>query len=79
MQAFEEIDSWKLKLYCDPSITPDDIRAIQMRESFDLIEIDYLQRFDFMDYSEIPRMAKKLVLTAHTQEHQPRAEPLYQA
>lgn len=58
--AFAEIDKWKLILYCDPSVSVQDIRAIQMKERFDLISIDYLQRFDFKDFNEIPRFAKYL-------------------
>lgn len=58
--AFEEIAGWKLDLYFDPAITVADIRAIQMRNRYDLIVIDYLQRFDFTDFKEIPRIAKQL-------------------
>lgn len=48
-----------LVTYHDPEYTPAEIRSIQMREKFDLIVIDYLQRFHFMDWQEIPRMAKQ--------------------
>jgi replicative DNA helicase len=45
--------------YHDPEYTPAEIRSIQMREKFDLIVIDYLQRFHFTDFQEIPRTAKQ--------------------
>jgi replicative DNA helicase len=59
-EAFKEISEWKLMIYCDPSMNVADIRAIQMRERFDLIVVDYLQRMDFKDFSEVPRIAKQL-------------------
>lgn len=58
--AFAEIGRWNLTIYCDPSMNADDIRAVQMQKRFDLITVDYLQRMDFKDYSDIPRIAKKL-------------------
>lgn len=58
--AFKEIADWDLMIYCDPSMDVSDIRAIQMRERFDLIVVDYLQRMDFKDYKEVPRIAKQL-------------------
>jgi replicative DNA helicase len=59
-EAFREIDSWDFMVYCDPTMTVSDIRAIQMRERFDLIIVDYLQRMDFENFNEIPRFAKML-------------------
>lgn len=64
--AAAEICRWDLYVYCDPSITVSDIRAIQMQERFDLWVIDYLQRFDFTDFKEIPRLAKQLKNVALT-------------
>lgn len=59
-QAFAEIAGWDMTLYCDPSMTVQDIRNVQMSEKYDYICIDYLQRFDFTDWSQVPRMAKQL-------------------
>lgn len=59
-RAFEEVSGWQLMIYCDPSMNVADIRAVQMRERFDLIVVDYLQRMDFKDFSEVPRIAKQL-------------------
>lgn len=59
-EAFTEIEGWNLQIYFDPSMTVADIRAIQMKDRNDLIVIDYLQRMDFKDFNEIPRMAKQL-------------------
>lgn len=59
-EAFKVMDSWDFTLYCDPSITVPDLRSIQQRERYKYIGIDYLQRFDFVDYSQVPRMAKQL-------------------
>lgn len=66
--AFEEIAAWgeRFMMYFDPTMTVSDIRAIQMRERYDLVVIDYLQRFDFADYKEIPRFAKQLKNVALT-------------
>lgn len=58
--AFDTIESWQLTIYCDPSMTVQDLRAIQMRERYDYIAIDYLQRFDFVSYDQVPRMARQL-------------------
>lgn len=65
-QAFEEINGWNLTIYCDPSMNVADVRAVQMQQRYDLIVIDYLQRFDFKDFNEIPRMAKQLKNVALT-------------
>ncbi len=56
--ALLEVADWNLKIYADPGITPGEIRSRQMREKFDLIVIDYLQRFPFNDWQEIARMTK---------------------
>lgn len=58
--AFGTLESWDLTIYCDPSMTVADLRAIQMRERYDYIGIDYLQRFDYVTYDQVPRMAKQL-------------------
>lgn len=59
-EAFKEIAEWDLTIYCDPAMDVADIRAVQMRERNDLIVVDYLQRMDFRDFSEVPRIAKQL-------------------
>lgn len=58
--AFDTMESWDLTIYCDPSMTVADLRAIQMRERYTYICIDYLQRFDFVTYDQVPRMARQL-------------------
>lgn len=54
-----KISKLPITTYHDPSYTPEEIKSIQMRERYDLIVVDYLQRFDFTDYAQIPRIAKK--------------------
>lgn len=58
--AWNTIETWNITIYCDPSMTVDDLRALQMRERFDVIVIDYLQRFDFVSWDQVPRMARQL-------------------
>jgi replicative DNA helicase len=58
-KAIKQISELPLKTYHDPEYTPVEIRSIQMRENFDLIVVDYLQRFHFVDWQDIPRMAKQ--------------------
>lgn len=58
-RAVEHVGRWDLHVYADPAYTPADIRARQMRERSDLVIIDYLQRFDFTEWSQIPRIAKQ--------------------
>lgn len=58
--AFAEVSTWALTIYCDPSIDASDMRSIQMQQKFDLMVVDYLQRMDFKDYKDIPRIAKRL-------------------
>lgn len=57
-QAFDEISKWPLTMYCDPDMSPADIRAIQMRERYDLSVIDYLQRFQFTEFRELVSITK---------------------
>ena len=57
-KALRVINGWDMTIYCSPSISPAEIRARQMKERFDLVVVDYLQRFPFTDWQEIPRMAK---------------------
>lgn len=56
--TLEAMSKWKLRVYTDPSVTPGDIRSLQMRNKHDHIIIDYLQRFDYRDFAEVPRIAK---------------------
>lgn len=56
--AVESMKKWDFTMYADPDITPSQIRGYQMRNKYDLIEIDYLQRFNYNEWSEIPRIAK---------------------
>lgn len=58
--AWDTIETWDIEIYCDPSMTVEDLRAIQMRERYDVIVIDYLQRFDFVTWDQVPRMARQL-------------------
>lgn len=57
-KAVEQVAGWNISVYADPAITPSDIRARQMRDRVDGVIVDYLQRFDFQEYKEIPRIAK---------------------
>lgn len=58
-KAAHAISKLDITTYHDPEYTPAEIRSIQMREKNDLIVIDYLQRFHFTDWQEIPRIAKQ--------------------
>lgn len=58
-RAIHAIEQLPIVTYHDPNYTPSEIRTVQMRESFDLIVIDYLQRFDFTDWQDIGRYAKQ--------------------
>lgn len=58
-EALDDISKWDLKVFADPNLTPEEIRSIQVRESFDFIVVDYLQRFHFVDWKEIPAIAKQ--------------------
>lgn len=58
-KALQDIKHLDLVTFHDPEYTPDEIRSIQMKEKFNLIVVDYLQRFYFKDWKEIPAMAKK--------------------
>lgn len=57
--CFDELEQLDMTVYADPSLTPSDIKAIQMRERYDLVLVDYLQRFDFTDWIEVGRIAKQ--------------------
>jgi replicative DNA helicase len=56
--ALGKIKDWDFTIYSDPDITPGEIRARQTRERFNSIGVDYLQRFPYREYREIPRIAK---------------------
>ena len=56
--AIREIGQLPITFYHDPSYSPSEIGTIQMREKFDLIVIDYLQRFDWNAWSDFPHIAK---------------------
>lgn len=45
--------------YHDPEYTPAEIRSIVLREQPDLVIADYLQRFSWADYKDIPDIAKQ--------------------
>lgn len=58
-RAIHQISQLPLKTYHDPEYTPTEISAIQKRERFDLIIVDYLQRFHYTDWQHIGQMAKQ--------------------
>jgi replicative DNA helicase len=45
-QAKQEIMGWDFRIYASASLTPMAVRAIQMRERFDLVVFDHLHRMD---------------------------------
>lgn len=57
-QAIEHIASLPLKLFFDPEFTVTEIKSIVRREELRLVEIDYLQRIDYGEFKELPRIAK---------------------
>ena len=57
--CLDDLDRANLTMYCDPSITPADVCNIQMRERYDLILVDYLQRFDFREFRELVGITKR--------------------
>ena len=57
-KAYDDLKKYNIILYCDPSIEPSDVESIQRREEFDLIIVDYLQRFEYREYRDIARTAK---------------------
>lgn len=58
-EALSELTDLPLTIYADPALTPADIRRIQMRSKDELLVVDYLQRFDYREYADIPRIAKQ--------------------
>ena len=58
-EAARKLSELPITTFHDPEYTPTEIRGIQMREKFDLIVVDYLQRFTYIDFMEIPRIAKQ--------------------
>lgn len=58
-RAVHRISQLPLTTFHDPDYTPSEIRSKQMRESFDLIVVDYLQRFPWTDWKDIPAIAKQ--------------------
>lgn len=67
-KACHTIAQLPITTYHDPEYTPAEIRGEQMKERYDLIVIDYLQRFPFTDWKEIPAMArqfKNIALSTH--------------
>lgn len=57
-EAWTELSSWDADLFTDPEITPDDVRAMQLRKRRRRIFIDYLQRHDYSDFKELARFSK---------------------
>ncbi len=58
-KAYDEIDKLNLTIFCDSGIEPSDVEAIQYREKFDLMLIDYLQRFEYKEYRELTSITRR--------------------
>ena len=58
-RAIHAISQLPLKTYHDPDYTPTEIRTEQMKEKFDLIVVDYLQRMQYSSWDELGKMAKQ--------------------
>lgn len=56
--AAEFIRDLPLQVFFDPDLTAQEIRSVQMREKFDLVIIDYLQRLPYTEWAEVGRMVK---------------------
>jgi replicative DNA helicase len=56
--AWAQLTNWDAKIYADPEIQPEDVRAMQLRVKRKRWFVDYLQRHDFRDYNELARMMK---------------------